>query len=157
MRPLTSPETIDEDAVTQMEEAIRAFYRDSRGEREVTKRARDMLTNLLRGHYRTRNGEMDRYVAKRFETTDDGDDRECRYRAEKCLAGLLYGIIDRYRDRTDREDAEQLFLSLSSRSPSLISSSGLWQQSLSNLFIRKYGITHLVLSAYVADVSPYQG
>lgn len=87
-----------------------------------------MLTDLLRGRYRTRNGEMDYNVAKRFETTDDdSDDWECRYRAEKYLAGLLYGIIDRYRDRTDRDDAEQLFLSLSSQSPSLISSSGLWQ------------------------------
>lgn len=103
------PETIDEEARSRMEEVIRGFYHDSRGEREVTKRARDMLTDLFRGRYRTNEGGMDRDVVQRFETTDDrGDDRECRHRAEKCLAGLLYGIIDRYGDRADREDAEQL-------------------------------------------------
>lgn len=105
------PDSVDEDAVSRVEEAIQEFYQASHGSgwNEVTKRARDMLTDLMRGRYRSPEDGMSREVAKQFETVDDnGKNRECRHRAETCLAGLLYGIIDRHGSREDGEEASDL-------------------------------------------------
>lgn len=109
--PHSPPDSVDEDAVSRIQEAIREFYQASHssGWNEVTKRARDMLTDLMRGRYRSPEDGMSRKVAKQFETVDDdGQNRECRHRAEKCLVGLLYGIIKRHGSQEDREEAPDL-------------------------------------------------
>lgn len=107
------PDSIDEDAVSRVQEMVREFYghedTDGVGYNSGTQRAQDMLTDLLRGRYRRKEDGMGRDVVTRFETTvDKGKDRECRHEAEICLAGILYGIIKRHGRREDRENASDL-------------------------------------------------
>lgn len=107
------PDSIDEKAVSRVQEMVRAFYghedTDGFGLNGGTQRAQDMLTDLLRGRYRRGEDGMSRDVVTRFETTEDrGKDRECRHKAEQCLTGLLYGIIKRHGSMEDRDEASDL-------------------------------------------------
>lgn len=70
----TDPLQPDDELVTAAEDAIRSFYRDSR----TTQRARQYLTDLLRGDYAERGFKRD------------------RSKAEVTLAGLLHGIFVRH-------------------------------------------------------------
>lgn len=71
---------IDGDAVALVEAAIREFYQRS----ETTQRAREHLTDLMRGRIRTAEATV-QYV------TEEGDGQ--RHTSEFNLAGLLYGIL----------------------------------------------------------------
>lgn len=89
------PPEISDDDVAEGEAVLRDFHNDDR----TTQRARDYLTDLLKG----------RYLARGFESDDDPGQSD-RNEAEYHLFGLLYGAFRKYGNEADAERLARAYM-----------------------------------------------